>query len=125
LAVIKNIYKITFIYSPSSASQPQPNIMNLLSKLAVGSVALIAIIYQFIFKQLVFEVLGHGRTAVSISTFDAQCERIDDLGLEACEDMWLHEPTGYLYMACSDSIGRTEWLPAWVSHLPCIPGGWV
>jgi hypothetical protein len=29
--------------------------------------------------------------------------------------MWLHEPTGALYIACSDSQSRTQWLPAFAN----------
>ncbi|KAF7868798.1 uncharacterized protein EAF02_009534 [Botrytis sinoallii] len=75
-------------------------------------VALIAIFYQFLFKHVIFEVLGVGRSVSSIDAFNATCERIDNLGLEGCEDLWFHYDTGYLYMACSDFQSRLQWLPA-------------
>ncbi|TGO19579.1 hypothetical protein BTUL_0003g00330 [Botrytis tulipae] len=74
-------------------------------------VALIAILYQFLFKHVIFEVLGVGRSVSSIDAFNATCERIDNLGLEGCEDLWFHYDTGYLYMACSDIQSRLQWLP--------------
>ncbi|KAJ8064737.1 hypothetical protein OCU04_007055 [Sclerotinia nivalis] len=75
-------------------------------------VAFIAILYQFLFKRIIFDVFGYGRSISTIDAFNATCERIDNLGIEACEDMWLHHATGYLYMACSDVQNRLHWLPA-------------
>jgi arylesterase / paraoxonase len=88
---------------------------NLLSRVAIVGVVFIAVAYQFIFKSIIFDILGYGRAVLSIKDFpDIRCEKITELGLEGCEDMWLHEPTGFLYMACSDSQSRTQWLPAFV-----------
>lgn len=90
--------------------------VNLASKIAIVGAAFIAIAYQFIFKTIIFDTLGYGRKVLSIKDFNnVRCERIDELGLEGCEDMWLHDATGYLYMACSDIDSRTKWLPAYVS----------
>ncbi|CAD6439837.1 d2e48381-ef00-44f2-b72b-3f08d3d74d6b [Sclerotinia trifoliorum] len=75
-------------------------------------VTFIAILYQSFFKRIIFDVAGYGRSVSTIDAFNATCERIDNLGLEACEDMWLHHATGYLYMACSDVQSRLQWLPA-------------
>ncbi|KAF8849101.1 putative serum paraoxonase/arylesterase 2 [Acephala macrosclerotiorum] len=87
--------------------------VNLISKVAIFGVVFVAVLYQFIFKSLIFDFLGHGRHVLSIKDFNhVQCERIDDLGLEGCEDMWLHEKTGFLYMACTDSRSRVQWNPA-------------
>jgi arylesterase/paraoxonase len=91
--------------------------VNLASKLAVFLVVLIAILYQFIFKSLIFDTLGYGRSISAISAFNVKCKKIDQLGLEACEDMWLDDRSGYLYMACSDSETKTQWLPAFVHNL--------
>jgi arylesterase/paraoxonase len=91
--------------------------VNLVSTIAIIWVVFIAILYQFLFKGLIFGVLGYGRSFRSLSLFNVQCKKIDQLGLEACEDMWLHEPTGYLYMACGDSEGKTRWLPSYVASL--------
>lgn len=91
--------------------------VNLVSKLAVVGVVFVAVLYQFLLKSFIFDFLGYGRKVLSIKDFeDIRCERITELGLEGCEDMWLHQSTGFLYMACSDSRSRTEWLPAFV---PC------
>jgi arylesterase / paraoxonase len=92
---------------------------NLLSRFAIVGVVFVAVAYQFIFKSIIFDTLGYGRTVLSIKDFpDIRCEKITELGLEGCEDMWLHEPTGFLYLACSDSQSRTQWLPAWVEPIP-------
>src|SRR6187402_2901544 len=94
--------------------------VNLLSKVAIVGIAFIAVLYQFVFKTIIFDTLGYGRSIESLSTFnDVRCEKVDELGLEGCEDMWLHESTGFLYMACSDSQSRTQWLPAFVFQLIC------
>jgi hypothetical protein len=90
--------------------------VNIASKVAIVGVVIIAAFYQFFFKPIVFDIFGYGRKVSSIQDFNhLKCEKIDELGLEGCEDMWLHEPTGYLYMACSDSQSRTQWVPAFVS----------
>ncbi|TGO39589.1 hypothetical protein BHYA_0051g00300 [Botrytis hyacinthi] len=75
-------------------------------------VALVAILYQFLFKRIIFDVLGVGRSISTFDAFNATCERIDNIGIEACEDLWLHHDSGYLYMACSDLQSRLQWLPA-------------
>ncbi|CAG8961721.1 hypothetical protein HYFRA_00006261 [Hymenoscyphus fraxineus] len=91
--------------------------VNLASKFAIIGVVFVGILYQFLFKTLIFDVLGYGRKINSLKDYsNVRCEKIDDLGLEACEDMWLHQKTGFLYMACSSSLSRQEWLPA-IDHL--------
>jgi arylesterase/paraoxonase len=95
--------------------------VNIASKLAIAVVVSSAVLYQFLIKHLVFDVFGYGREVTSIESYaHLKCERVEELGLEACEDMWLHEKTGYLYMACSDTRSRLEWLPPFVSHPPLI-----
>jgi arylesterase/paraoxonase len=92
--------------------------VNLVSKVATVGAVLIAVIYQFVFKSIIFDTLGYGRKVLTIKDFqDIRCERVTELGLEGCEDMWLHQPTGFLYIACSDSQSRTKWLPAFVTFL--------
>jgi arylesterase/paraoxonase len=89
-----------------------------LGNAAILSVAVIAGLYQLVFKGIIFDTLGYGRSISSINTYsNARCEKIDNLGLEGCEDMWLHEPTGFLYMACTNSQSRTQWLPAFVQSI--------
>ncbi|QSZ30682.1 hypothetical protein DSL72_000240 [Monilinia vaccinii-corymbosi] len=75
-------------------------------------VAFIATLYQFLFKRIIFDVIGFGRSISTIDMYNASCERIENLGLEGCEDMWFHHASGYLYMACSDIQSRLQWLPA-------------
>lgn len=91
---------------------------NLVSKVTVAAVVFVAVAYQFLFKTIIFDTLGHGRTLEPLASFrNVQCEKVEGLGLEGCEDMWLHDSTGYLYMACSDTQSRTQWLPALVKTL--------
>lgn len=91
--------------------------VNFVSRIAVVGAVFIALAYQFLFKSIIFDTLGYGRKVLSIKEFEGvRCEKVTELGLEGCEDMWLHESTGYLYMACSDSQSRTQWLPA-CAHL--------
>jgi arylesterase / paraoxonase len=85
--------------------------VSLLSNLA-GLVALIAVLYQFALKNVIFTTLGYGRVLDPLSSFGAHCERVEGLQLEGCEDMWLHKPSGMLYMACSNSLSRVQWLPS-------------
>lgn len=89
--------------------------VNLVSKIAIVSAALFAVLYQFVLKGIIFGFAGFGRHVENISAYpNVKCQKVDELGLEGCEHMWLHEPTGYLYMGCSDSASRTKWLPALV-----------
>lgn len=98
--------------------------VNLVGKATIVLVALIAALYQFLFKSIIFDLLGYGRVISPLHTFNnVRCEKIDDLGLEGCEDMWLHEPTGFLYMSCGESKGRMEWLPAFVPLCDTILNG--
>jgi hypothetical protein len=85
---------------------------NMIFGVAVIWVAFLAVVYQFVVKDLYYGTLGYSRSFRPLSSFNVQCKKIDQLGLEACEDMWLHEKTGYLYMACGDSESKTKWLPA-------------
>jgi hypothetical protein len=100
--------------------------VNLISKAAIVGVIVIGVLYQYVFKTLLFDIIGYRRHVQSIKEFPyISCKRIDELGLEGCEDMWLHEPTGYLYMACSDSRSRMQWLPACVFLSLVIFGDFV
>jgi arylesterase / paraoxonase len=75
---------------------------------------LLAVLYQAFFKNLLFTILGVGRTVHPLESFGVRCEKIEEPGLEACEDMWLHEPSGLLYIACSDSLSKMQWNPSYV-----------
>lgn len=95
--------------------------VNLISKIAIVGVVFVAVLYHFLIKSALFDILGYGRNVMSIKDFPhVQCQKVDDLGLEGCEDMWLHEKTGFLYMACSSSLSRRDWNPAYVSRLITI-----
>lgn len=90
--------------------------VKLISKIAIVGVVFVAVLYQFLIKKVLFDVLGYGRHVMSIKDFPhVQCQKVDDLGLEGCEDMWLHEKTGFLYMACASPMNRRDWNPACVS----------
>jgi arylesterase/paraoxonase len=96
--------------------------VNLISKIAIVGVVFIAMAYQFVFKTLIFGSLGYGRSIEALVSFsNVRCEKVEELGLEGCEDMWLHDSTGFLYMACSDSQSRPQWLPALVPYLDQVP----
>lgn len=76
-------------------------------------VAVAAVLYQYVAKALIFDTLGYGRVVQNVSAFShLSCQKIDNLGLEGCEDMWLNDRNGFVYMACSDSQSRVQWLPA-------------
>ncbi|CAI4219560.1 unnamed protein product [Parascedosporium putredinis] len=86
--------------------------MGLLSKLGLIAAALIAVGFQVYLKQATWLGLGIGRSIQPLSDFPYDCRRIDnDPRLQACEDMWLSENSRVLYLACSDPIARTQWLP--------------
>ncbi|KAG0645489.1 hypothetical protein D0Z07_8533 [Hyphodiscus hymeniophilus] len=82
-----------------------------LLKVLTASVVLAATFYQTFLKGFIFDSLGYGRVLSPLSTFNVHCEKVDNVGLEACEDMWLHEPSGLLYLACSKSLSRSQWFP--------------
>lgn len=77
------------------------------------SVVFVAVVYQIYFKSLI-DTLGYGRKLSPLSSFNVSCEKLENLGLEGCEDMWLHEPSGFLYLACGHSLARTNWFPPYV-----------
>ena len=58
---------------------------------------------------------GVGKNIQPITDFPYSCRRIEHPLLQACEDMWLSEPTRKLYLACSDSHTRLQWFPS-VDH---------
>ncbi|PLW16205.1 hypothetical protein PCANC_12536 [Puccinia coronata f. sp. avenae] len=54
------------------------------------------------------QVIGIFRTIANVN--NQQCSRID--GLEACEDIFVDQPTGIAYLACSSRKQRAHWIPA-------------
>ena len=114
----RNILSSKSPASKLNCSPARVKMANLLSKVAIVGIVLIGILYQLIFKTIIFDIMGYGRVITSIKAFPHfRCEKVDELGLEACEEFWLHNATGYLYMACSDSQSRTQWFPPFV-HQP-------
>ena len=85
--------------------------VSLLLKIGVPLVVAAAVLYQTVLKDLLFVTIGIGRTIQPISDFPYQCRRIQDPILQACEDMWLSESSRQLFLACSDPMSRTRWLP--------------
>lgn len=79
----------------------------------VYTIAALGIFYQFILSPLLWTTLGIGRKWEQLDAFNYTCSKIEGHGLEACEDMWLHEPSGLLYMACGSTESRMGWLPSY------------
>lgn len=79
---------------------------------------LFSLFYQTIGRNLWVQV-GYGYTLQPLSDFPYTCRRLNDPSLEACEDMWLSEGTRQLFLACSDSVARKEWLPKCVDISMC------
>ncbi|EHK96579.1 putative Serum paraoxonase/arylesterase 2 [Glarea lozoyensis 74030] len=75
--------------------------VNLASKLAIAGVVSVGVLYQFLIKYLVFDVLGVGRETFSIESYGhLKCEKVEELGIE-----------GY-------SRSREQWLPAFDPQSP-------
>lgn len=94
----------------NTSSSPSITMVNTLLKAALP-LAVIAFLYQAIISDLVFVVLGVGRTIDSINSFPYQCYRIEDPRIQACEDMWLSDATRQLFLACSEPLARSQWMP--------------
>lgn len=73
--------------------------------------AILALLYQVILKDLIFVVIGVGKHIQDISEFPYDCRRIEDPRLSACEDMFLSDATRQLFLACSDPLARKHWMP--------------
>jgi hypothetical protein len=87
--------------------------VSLIPKLTVAA-GILAILYQGFFKNFIFTIIGVNRPVAPLSSFGMRCERVLEPGLEACEDMWLHDDSGLLYMACSSAQSKTRWNPSYV-----------
>jgi hypothetical protein len=83
----------------------------LLLKVGIFVVVSLAITFQLFLKDPVWLAFSIGKHIQPLSDFPYNCRRIEDPRLEACEDMWLSEETRVLYLACSDSLSRSQWLP--------------
>jgi len=84
--------------------------VNQLLKFALP-LAIVAFLYQAVFRDLVFVTLGIGKTIQPISDFPYTCRRIEDPRLSACEDMFLSDATRQLFLACSEPLARQKWMP--------------
>lgn len=73
--------------------------------------ALSALLWPVILRDIVVVNFGLGRQLQPITDFPYQCRKISGPGLQACEDMWLSESTRHLFLACSNSLSRKEWMP--------------
>ena len=74
--------------------------------------AVAAVLYQLVFKELLFTTIGVGRVIEPIENFPYTCKRVVHDRLEACEDLWLDEDARVLYAACTGSKSRLAWNPA-------------
>lgn len=74
-------------------------------------VLLLAASYQIVLRDIIFVTGGLGRHVQTIAEFPFKCRRLTDPVLHACEDMWLEEKSRQLFLACSDSLARKEWMP--------------
>jgi arylesterase/paraoxonase len=72
----------------------------------------VALFYSFVLSPLLWTTFGVRRVIQDLSEFNATCEKVDTLGLEGCEHMWMHHGTGLLYIACSESKSRMQWVPS-------------
>ena len=77
----------------------------------ISLIAVVAVLYQLVIRDLLHDSLGVSREVQPLSDFPYQCRRLTGPGLEACEDMWLSETRRVLYLACSDSLSRRDWMP--------------
>ncbi|KAG7407925.1 Serum paraoxonase/arylesterase 1 [Fusarium oxysporum f. sp. rapae] len=85
--------------------------VNLVIKISISLVALLAILFQIYLKEAIWLGLGINRTLQPLSEFPYHCRKIVNHRLEACEDMYLSQSTRQLFLACSDPIARKQWQP--------------
>lgn len=90
-----------------------------LHTVGMGIAILAAVLSQLPTTQSIWNVLklglAIGKVLQPISDFPSyRCHRIHDPVLQACEDLWLSEPTRQLFLACSDSDARAKWMPKYV-----------
>lgn len=83
---------------------------NVLTKFGLP-LAVAAFLYQALLRDYIFVSRGVGRNVQSIDNFPYTCRRIEDEGFQACEDMWLSDATRQLFLACSQSLPRAQWMP--------------
>jgi hypothetical protein len=73
----------------------------------------IALVFQFFLKDLLFTSFGIGRTIQPIEDFPYTCRKIygSENILQSCEDLWLDDEGRTLFAACVDLKSRHEWSP--------------
>ncbi|KAF9449175.1 serum paraoxonase/arylesterase [Macrolepiota fuliginosa MF-IS2] len=69
--------------------------------------ALLAAVYQFWFKEVLL-IAGYNRVVESVG--NKNCRKVPDL--RACEKLVVHQPSGHVYLACSETHLRLKWLPS-------------
>ncbi|KAE8211083.1 hypothetical protein CF327_g5127 [Tilletia walkeri] len=84
---------------------------NVLTPILGVVLLVLAVLYQTHFSTSIWAFAGLGRSLDLNLTSRAasQCQSYPELG--ACEDGWIHEDSGLLYLACSSIEGRRNWLP--------------
>jgi len=85
---------------------------NAWTKFGVPLAVLIAVFWQLVARDIVIATAGVGRVVQNIDDFPYTCRRIQDGILQSCEDMWLDEQSRTLFLACSTTSLRKEWMPA-------------
>ncbi|CAG1981710.1 unnamed protein product [Fusarium graminearum] len=85
--------------------------VNILLKIGLSVVVILAVLFQVYLKEAVWLGLGIGKVMQPISDFPYTCRKIVDPRMEACEDMWLSQSTRQLFLVCSDPIARDAWFP--------------
>lgn len=73
----------------------------------VAVIAALAFFYQSYMHTLFNTRFGLLRAVEYIN--NDNCEQVHEL--ESCEDGWLHQPSGKLYMTCSTQAAKWNWLP--------------
>ncbi|ETN44145.1 uncharacterized protein HMPREF1541_10695 [Cyphellophora europaea CBS 101466] len=76
------------------------------------TVANLAILWQWLLKDVVYVTYGVSRVMEPLSSFPYNCRRINDHNLAACEDAWLDTSSRQLFLACSNALARKAWNPA-------------
>ena len=79
-------------------------------KIGLSAVVLLAVAFQ-VLRVPLHVLIGWNRHMQPVEDFPYECRRIEDPRLQACEDMWLSEESRVLYLACSDPVARSQWLP--------------
>ncbi|KPI37197.1 uncharacterized protein AB675_1591 [Cyphellophora attinorum] len=76
----------------------------------------LAILWQFLLKNIVFNSFGYGRVLQPLSDFPYTCRRVTDHNIAACEDAWIDDKSRQLFLACSNALGRKAWNPTMASY---------